>query len=187
MIDSKFGYAYFQGKESEMISGDPFFQQKAFLQAESREAEDGPDTLPVPKIVWQDISKLTNTRTVLLYHYPDLYPVVGWRVDDDYYIYEEVGPEDSPDRKYPRLAHKPNHFCELPDFIAYPRVPVKEPEFPRVATFYRSTDERLYRVVTAPGGKVLIQPWSFVRDRARTNEASRVELSVPPAWKVVKR
>lgn len=63
---------------------------------------------------WRPISSVPEHKTVLLYRKPDLYPIVGSSMGDDF-ILEEGGPEDDEERQYPFLRYKPTHWAELPE------------------------------------------------------------------------
>lgn len=67
-----------------------------------------------PPILWRPIREVPPFVTVLLYRAGDLYPVVGWRQDDDLFILEEGGAEDGLRRKHPRIEWQPTHFAEIP-------------------------------------------------------------------------
>jgi hypothetical protein len=59
-------------------------------------------------------------RVVMLYRLGDLYPIVGWRaatgMQQEVWIIEEGGPEDSEQRSYPYAlpGWQPTHWRELP-------------------------------------------------------------------------
>lgn len=72
---------------------------------------------------WKPIATAPLYRVVLLYRASDLYPVVGWRAEEDldtgppkpHFFLEEGGPEDGDHRTMPELAYLPTHWAEIPE------------------------------------------------------------------------
>jgi hypothetical protein len=70
-----------------------------------------------PSVEWRSIQQTPapDYKVVLLCRAGDLYPVLGWRLDDGSYYLEEGGAEDDERRQYPRLWWEPEFWADPPD------------------------------------------------------------------------